>query len=62
LPLFHQDRQPINRVEAGGFLDWMGEVVSGLFEETGKLIDPDGEPRLNGNSEGDTGKLVDPNG
>lgn len=61
LPLFNDDRQQVNRVEEGGFLAWMGEVV-GLFEETGMLIDPNGEPRPNGNSEGDTGKLIDPNG
>lgn len=65
LPLFDRDRpdrQPAIREEAGGFLAWVGEVVSGLWEATGKLIDPDGDPRPSGTSGGDTGKLIDPNG
>ena len=56
------DRQPAIHEKAGGFLAWVGEVVTGLWEETGMIIDPDGNPRLNGTSEGDTGKLIDPDG
>jgi hypothetical protein len=57
LPLFDRerlDRQPAIH-EAEGFLAWVGEVVSGLWEKTGMIIDPDGNPRLNGTSEGNTG-------
>lgn len=65
LPLFNWDRldrQPAIHEEAGGLLAWMTGVVTGLFEETGMIIDPDGNPRPSGTSEGDTGKLIDPNG
>jgi hypothetical protein len=65
LPLFNRERlgrQPAIHEETGGFLAWVGEVVSGLWEETGMIIDPDGNPRPSGTSEGDTGKLIDPNG
>ena len=46
----------------GGFLAWMGEVFARVWEGTGMIIDPDGQPRPGGSSEGDTGKLIDPNG
>jgi hypothetical protein len=65
LPLFDWDRpgrQPAVHEEAGGLLTWVGEVVTGLWEETGMIIDPDGQPRPSGTSEGDTGMMIDPNG
>jgi hypothetical protein len=62
LSLFHEDRQPVNRVEAGDFLAWMGEVVSGFWEETGMMINPDGNPRPSSTPESDTGMMIDPNG
>jgi hypothetical protein len=65
LPLFDRerlDRQPPIHEEAGGFLAWVGEVVSGLWEETGMIIEPNGNPRPSGTSEGDTGMMIDPNG
>jgi hypothetical protein len=65
LPLFDRnrpDRQPAIHEEAGGFLAWVGKVVSGLWEETGIMIDPNGDPRPGDTSEGDTGKLIDPDG
>lgn len=55
------DRQPAIHQETG-FLAWVGEVVGGLWEATGMMIDPDGQPRPSGTSEGDTGKLIDPDG
>lgn len=57
-PLLNGDRQPAVRREAGGFLAWVGEVVGGIWEATGMIIDPNGEPR----PRTDTGKLIDPNG
>jgi hypothetical protein len=64
LPLFdwNQPDQRAIQEKPGGFLAWVGEVVSGLWEETGMIIDPDGNPRPSGTSEGDTGMMIDPNG
>lgn len=62
LPLFNTDRQPTAQEETGGFLTWVGEVFTRVWEETGMIIDPDGNPRPNGTSDGDTGKLIDPDG
>jgi hypothetical protein len=62
LPLFNADRQAVIHEEAGGFLAWLGEAFTPLWEYTGMMIDPNGNPRPNGTSDGDTGKLIDPNG
>jgi hypothetical protein len=65
LPLFNLDRQAAIHEEAEGILAWLGEVFIRIWAEdsdTGMIIDPDGNPRPNGTSEGDTGKLIDPNG
>ena len=62
LPLFDPDRQAAIHEETGSFLAWLGEVFTPIWEYTGMIIDPDGKPRPNGTSEGDTGKLIDPDG
>ena len=43
LPLFNPDRQTAIHEKAGGFLAWVGEVFTPLWEKTGRIIDPDGE-------------------
>jgi hypothetical protein len=60
-PRIDPERRTAVQERSGGFLALAGEVFARVWEETGKLIDPDGQPRP-GSSEGDTGKLIDPNG
>jgi hypothetical protein len=56
------------REATGGLLTWLGHVFTRLWAEdsdTGKLIDPDGNPiRPNGggSADGDTGMIIDPDG
>jgi len=47
---------------AGGFLAWVGEIFARVWEQTGMIIDPNGQPRPGGSSEGDTGMMIDPDG
>ena len=61
-PRLDPERRPAIQERSGGFLDWVGEVFARVWEETGMMIDPDGQPRPGGSSEGHTGKLIDPNG
>ena len=61
-PRLDLERRPAVQERSGGFLAWVGEVFARVWEETGMIIDPNGEPRPGGSSEGDTGKLIDPNG
>jgi hypothetical protein len=62
LPTVAEARPRLVQERSGGFLAWVGEVFARVWEETGMMIDPDGQPRPGGSSEGDTGKLIDPNG
>ena len=61
-PRLDPERRPAVQERSGGFLAWVGKVFIRVWEETGKLIDPDGQPRPGGSSEGDTGMMIDPNG
>lgn len=61
-PRFDPERRPAVQEQSGGFLAWAGEVFARVWEATGMIIDPNGQPRPGGNSEGDTGMMIDPNG
>jgi hypothetical protein len=61
-PRLDPERRPAVQERAGGFLAWVGEVFARVWAETGMIIDPDGQPRPGGSSEGETGKLIDPDG
>jgi hypothetical protein len=61
-PRIEPERRPAIQERSAGFLAWVEEVFARVWEETGMMIDPDGQPRPDGSSEGDTGKLIDPNG
>lgn len=61
-PRLDPERRPAVQERSGGFQVWVGEVFARVWEETGMMIDPDGQPRPGGSSEGDTGMMIDPNG
>ena len=61
-PRLDPERRPDIQERSRGFLAWAGELFARVWEETGMIIDPNGQPRPSGTSEGDTGKLIDPNG
>ncbi len=61
-PRLDPERRPAVQERSGGLLAWAGELFARVWEETGMMIDPDGQPRPVVTSEGDTGKLIDPNG
>jgi hypothetical protein len=61
-PQLDPERRPAVQERSGGFLAWAGEVFARVWEETGMIIDPNGEPRPGGSSEGDTGMMIDPDG
>lgn len=61
-PRIDPERRPAVLETAAGFLAWVGEVFARVWEETGMIIDPDGQPRPGGSSEGETGMMIDPNG
>jgi hypothetical protein len=61
-PWIDPEHRPAVQERSGGFLTWVEEVFARIWEETGMIIDPNGQPRPGGSSEGDTGKLIDPNG
>ena len=58
-PRLDPERQPAVRNLPGGFLAWVGEVFARVWEETGMMIDPDGQPRPGSSSEGETGMMID---
>ena len=60
-PRLDPERRTAVQERSGGFLAWAGEVFARVWEATGKLIDPNGQPRAGG-SEGDTGMMIDPDG
>lgn len=61
-PRLDPERRPAVQERTGGFLAWAGELFARVWEETGMIIDPDGQPRPVVTSEGDTGMMIDPNG
>ena len=61
-PRLDPERRPAIQERSRGFLDWAGEFFARVWEETGMIIDPNGQPRPVVTPEGDTGKLIDPNG